>query len=41
MDAYLFKWSGDEAVIHPEAYTYNNKNNYGLFYAALSYSLLF
>lgn len=41
MDAYLFRWSGDEAVIHPEAYTYNNKNNYGLFYAALSYSLLF
>lgn len=41
MDAYLFKWSGDEAVIQPEAYTYSNKNNYGLFYAALSYSLLF
>lgn len=41
MDTYLFKWSGDEAVIHPEAYTYNSKNNYGLFYAALSYSILF
>ncbi len=33
--------SSSGQVTKREAYTYNSKNNYGLFYAALSYSILF
>lgn len=37
----LFKWRGDEAVIHPEAYSYKGYNRYGLFYTSLAYTVLF